>query len=101
MLVDDSSVRVEAAEGAPPRSIAPTWPIAEVLVLLVAVPLLTFPNRWSWFALALLPLVWLARLVWHRDLVPSVGSDWPLVGLLVMTSVSLIPSVDLQLSLPK
>src|SRR5207249_2029844 len=73
----------------------------EALALVVALPLLTFPSRLSVVALILLPMVWLLRLILRRRDIPSGPSDWPLAGLLLMTSVSLYASVDLQLSLPK
>jgi putative inorganic carbon (hco3(-)) transporter len=76
------------------------WPFIEGGALLVALPLLTFPNRFSVVALTVLPFVWLARLIGQAHRVRAYRSDWPLAGLLLMTSVSLFASLDLKLSLP-
>ncbi|MBI2939600.1 MAG: O-antigen ligase family protein [Chloroflexi bacterium] len=73
----------------------------ELVVCVGAAPLLIFPGRYSPLALALLPLVWLTRLIVRRRALRRTPADWPLLGLLLMTSVSLYPSVDLTLSRPK
>ncbi len=73
----------------------------EILVLIVSAPLLVFPSSYSFVALLLLPAIWLARLVARRNTLRRTPADWPLVGLVLMTLVSLYPSVDLSASRPK
>jgi putative inorganic carbon (HCO3(-)) transporter len=75
--------------------------VIEIGAFLIAAPLLIIPNRFTIFALALLPFVWLARLIARQRTLRRSPADWPLLGLLVMTSVSLYPSIDLNLSRPK
>lgn len=74
---------------------------AEAVTFVGAAPLLMFPNRFSVAALALLPLVWLARLITRRRTLRRTAADWPLAGLLLMASVSVYPSIDLAASHPK
>lgn len=70
------------------------------LVLAVS-PLLLVPSRYSLAGLALLPLPWLCRLLTRGGLTVRTRMDIAIVGLLVMTAVSLYPSVSLYLSWPK
>lgn len=73
----------------------------ETVAFLVAAPLLILPNRYSPIALVLLPAVWLLRLVSRLFNGQALATDWPFLGLLLMTIVSLYPSVDLDVSRPK
>lgn len=75
--------------------------LIELLAVVGAAPLLMFPSRFSIVALLVLPAVWLARLLLPGLPNPSSASDWPFAGMLLMTSVSLYPSIDLSLSRPK
>ena len=79
---------------------ADRWLLAEVLAAFAAAPLLLFPRRISIVALALLPTMWLCRLIRRRDVVRG-SWEAPFAGLLLMAIVSLYPSVDLSLSRPK
>ena len=100
MNAEESAARAVSSEGTQRQPIASAWPVVEVSTLLMALPLLTFPHRLSVVALTVLPVVWLARLIGQGHRVRATRSDWPFVGLLLMTSVSLYPSVDLKRSLP-
>lgn len=75
--------------------------VLELLVVAIAAPLLMFPSRLSVIPLIVLPAVWLARLALPGLPNPASASDLPVAVLLLMTSVSLYPSVDLTLSRPK
>ena len=75
--------------------------LAELLVALIATPLLMFPGRYTVIALILVAVSWLARVVVGRRTLRHSPSDWPLLVLLLATLVSLYPSVDLSLSHPK
>jgi putative inorganic carbon (HCO3(-)) transporter len=100
MNTDELSVRKVSADGVYRLNLTSAWPLIESVSLLVALPLLTFPSRFSVVALTVLPFVWLARLVRQAHRVRIYRSDWPLAGLLLMTSVSLFASLDLKRSLP-
>src|SRR5436190_310745 len=76
-------------------------PFGELAVLIVSTPLLIYPSRFSPVALVLLPGAWLARLITRRRTLRRSIADWPLAGMLLMLSVSLVPSIDLTLSLPR
>ena len=75
--------------------------LCELGAAIVAAPLLIFPSRFSIIALLLLPAMWIARLVSRRDTLRRTDADLPLTLLLVSTSLSLLPSVDLSLSRSK
>ena len=75
-------------------------PLIELSAVAVSSPLLIFPNRFSPIALLLLPAIGLLRMVVGRGQRSS-WTDWPLIGLILMTSVSLYPSINLSLSQPK
>ena len=60
-----------------------------------------FPSRFSLLALILLPAVGFLRLAVWRVHQSASWADWPLIGLILMTSESLYPSIDLSLSRPK
>jgi O-antigen ligase len=76
-------------------------PLIELIAVALSAPLLMFPNRFSLLALVLLPAVGLLRLAIEGGGQARSRADWPLIGLILMTSVSLYPSIDLSLSRPK
>jgi len=71
----------------------------EVLLLILATPLLLFPGVWSALGVALILLTWVCRRVARGRFSVSTAMDLPIVLLLVMTVLSLAPSVALSLSL--
>ncbi len=73
----------------------------EVGALALATPLLIFPSRFSILGLLLVALCWELRVIAAPHTLVRAPTDWPLVGLLLMASISLYPSIDLRLSLPK
>ncbi|MEK7217087.1 MAG: hypothetical protein AAB289_16000, partial [Chloroflexota bacterium] len=76
-------------------------PLAELVGLVVAAPLLLFPNPYSIIALLLLPSLWLARILLRGRELRRSAADWPLLVLLLMTCVSLFVSADLGRSLTR
>jgi putative inorganic carbon (HCO3(-)) transporter len=88
---------VSAARPGVGRALA--W--AEAGAAIAAAPLLMFASPLSPVALVLLPLLWLARLLWLGAALRRTPADWPLAGLLLALPLSLYPSVDLALSRPK
>jgi O-antigen ligase len=70
-------------------------------ILLLAAPLFLFARPSLTPALALLPLLWLARWRACGHLVPRTALDWPILGLLVMALVSIQVTPDLPFSLGK
>ncbi len=60
-----------------------------------------FPNRYSPIGLATIPIFWLARLFGRGRLTVRTPMDIAILLLLVMSLVSLYPSVSLYLSWPK
>ena len=89
-----------------PLSLSPclSWIAShELWLLAAAAPFLFFPNhpnRWTPLAFALIPLTWLCRRMALGRFTIHTAMDVPIGILLVMTLVSLYPSVDLSLSLP-
>ena len=84
------------------------WPRAarwvsdhEIWLVLLIAPLMLFPRRWSWIAFVALGLLWLVRWKTTGRLTARTPLDWPILGILMMTLVSLYPSVDLTLSATK
>jgi putative inorganic carbon (hco3(-)) transporter len=75
--------------------------LVELGALVLATPLLLLPSRFSVLGLFLLGVCWLLRLVVAPGSLVRTPADWPMAGLLLMASVSLYPSIDLTLSLPK
>lgn len=73
----------------------------ELWLVLGLSPLLLFPNRYTLLGLILLPIPWICRLLAKGTLTVRTPMDIPIVGFLVMTVVSLYPSVSLYLSWPK
>ena len=71
----------------------------EFWITCLVVPLLLFPNRWTWVGLMALLLLWLARFLQTRQLICRTPLDLPILLLLLMVPVSLYVTVDLQLSL--
>ncbi len=83
------------------------WQIAgwvaerELWLLLIITPLLLFLNPLTPLGLALVPVPWFCR--WAVRGRPTVRTplDVPILGLLLMTIVSLYPAVDVSWSMPK
>lgn len=97
------AIRVRASSW-PPLQRAARWiALHELWLLAVAAPFLFFPNhpnRWTPLAFTLIPLTWLCRRMAFGRFTIRTPMDVPIGILLVMTLVSLYPSVDLSLSLP-
>lgn len=70
-------------------------------ILFLAAPLFLFARTSFTPALALLPLLWLARSRARGRFVPRTPVDWPILGLLTMTLLSMWATPDLPTSLPK
>ncbi|MDX9833422.1 MAG: O-antigen ligase family protein [Anaerolineae bacterium] len=73
----------------------------QVPILLLASPLFLFARPSLTPALVLLPLLWLARSRARGRFVPRTPVEWPILGLLVMTLLSMWATPDLPTSLPK
>lgn len=71
----------------------------EFWITCLIVPLLLFPNPWTWVGVAVLPLLWFMRWLHIRKVTRSTPLDLPILLLLLMIPVSLYASVDLELSL--
>jgi len=71
----------------------------ELLLLAAATPFLLFPGKWTPIGLALIAVAWACRWVATGHLSARTAMDVPIILLLIMTGVSLIPSVALDLSL--
>ncbi len=71
----------------------------ELLLLAAATPLLLFPGWWSPIGLTVITVTWACRWVAKGQVSARTAMDIPIILLLIMTGVSLIPSVDLDLSL--
>lgn len=71
----------------------------ELLWLAAATPFLLFPGKWAPIGLALIGVAWACRWVATGRLSARTAMDVPIILLLIMTGVSLIPSVALDLSL--
>jgi putative inorganic carbon (HCO3(-)) transporter len=77
------------------------WNWISLCLLLAATPLLLFPNGWGSFALVILPLIWIGNRIFSEHFVPRTPYDGVILCLLVMVFVSLYPSYDIAVSLPK
>jgi len=76
--------------------------MAEPLLVAAAVPMLLFPRSYLlWVGPGLLVLGWLVRGSATGRWLLGTPLDRPVIVILLMTFVSLYPSVDLTLSLPK
>jgi putative inorganic carbon (HCO3(-)) transporter len=73
----------------------------ELILLLLTSPLFLFFKPWMAPLLLLLPLLWLIRFYTRHHFVPRTPVDWPVLGLLFMTLVSLLVTPELQASLDK
>jgi hypothetical protein len=71
----------------------------EIVLLCLATPLLLFPGIWSLAGLAIIALTWGCRRVARGAFSARTAMDVPIVLLLVFSCISLLPSVDLALSL--
>lgn len=71
----------------------------ELLLLGLATPLLLFPGVWSPVGLTIIGVTWLIRLLARGRFSARTAMDVPIILMLIMLGVSLIPSVDLDLSL--
>jgi len=71
----------------------------EIVLLCLATPLLLFPGIWSLAGLAILGLTWGCRRVARGSFSSHTAMDVPILLLLVTSCISLVPSVDLALSL--
>lgn len=87
-----------------PRSItSPSWLAqAEPLLVALAAPLLLFPRGvLPWFGFGVLLLGWITRGVGTHRWFDRTPLDRPILAIFLMVFVSIYPSVDWQLSLPK
>jgi putative inorganic carbon (HCO3(-)) transporter len=71
----------------------------ELLLLALATPFLLFPGIWTPIGVTFIALAWACRWIASGRLSVRTAMDIPIILLLIMTGVSLIPSVDLDLSL--
>lgn len=71
----------------------------ELLLLVLATPFLLFPGIWTPIGVAFIAVAWACRWIASGRLSARTAMDIPIILLLIMTGVSLIPSVDLDLSL--
>ncbi len=71
----------------------------ELLLLAAATPLLLFPGVWTPVGVVLIAAAWACRWVATGRISARTAMDGPIILLLIMTGVSLIPSVNLDLSL--
>jgi putative inorganic carbon (HCO3(-)) transporter len=74
---------------------------AELLLMVLAAPLLLFPNRWTPLALILILLTWLGRRLALGRLTHRTPLDVPVLVLLIMTFVGYVVSADPALSRAK
>ncbi len=70
----------------------------ELWLLLVVTFLLVYPGLLTPLGLVLVPLPWLCRRLVRGHFTVRTGSEWPILGLLLMAVVGLCPSIDLQAS---
>jgi putative inorganic carbon (HCO3(-)) transporter len=71
----------------------------ELLLLAAATPFLLFPGVWTPIGVILITVAWACRWVSSGRPSARTAMDVPIILLLIMTGVSLIPSVNLDLSL--
>ncbi len=71
----------------------------ELLLLAAATPFLLFPSKWTPIGVALIAVAWACRWIATGHISARTAMDVPIILLLIMTGVSLIPSVALDLSL--
>jgi putative inorganic carbon (HCO3(-)) transporter len=78
-------------------------PVASAEPILVAViaPVLLFPGALTPVAVLVVPALWLARLCARGQLTARTPFDGAIAAILLMTTLSLLPSFDLRYSLPK
>ena len=77
------------------------WNWIGLFLLLAAAPLLLFPGGWRTLALLVLPLIWIGNRIFTGHFVPRTPYDGVIVCLLTMVLVSLYPTYDIAVSLPK
>jgi hypothetical protein len=77
------------------------WRWVSLGLLLIAAPLLLFPGGWRSMALLVLPLIWINNRTFTGHFVPRTPYDGVILCLLVMVLVSLYPTYDIAVSLPK
>ncbi len=73
----------------------------ELWLLLIITPLLLFLNPLTPLGLVLVPVPWFCRRAARGHLTVRTPLDAPILGLLLMTIVSLYPAVDISWSMPK
>jgi len=71
----------------------------ELILLGLATPFLLFPGIWTPIGLALIALAWACRWAATGRISAKTAMDVPIILMLIMLGVSLIPSLDLDLSL--
>jgi putative inorganic carbon (HCO3(-)) transporter len=71
----------------------------ELLLLAAATPFLLFPGAWTPIGVLLIAVAWVCRWIATGRISARTAMDVPIMLLLIMTGVSLIPSVDLDLSI--
>jgi len=74
---------------------------SEWVILLLAAPLLLFPNAWRTVAMLVVPVLWLARRLARGRFVDPTPLNAPLVLLMVGVLLSLYATFDMAYSLPK
>jgi putative inorganic carbon (HCO3(-)) transporter len=73
----------------------------DLAILLLASPLFLFPRPSLALTLLLLPLLWLSRRYSQGHFIPRTSADWPVLGLLIMTLVSVWVTPELLFSFRK
>ena len=71
----------------------------ELILLGLATPFLLFPGIWTPLGVALIAVAWACRWVATGRISARTAMDVPIILMLILVGVSLIPSVDLDLSL--
>jgi putative inorganic carbon (HCO3(-)) transporter len=77
------------------------WNWISLFLLLMAAPLLLFLGGWRSLTLLVLPVIWIGNRIATGHFVPRTPYDGAILCLLVMVLVSLYPTYDITVSLPK
>ena len=74
------------------------WNRISLISLVLAAPLLLFPEGWRFLALLVLPIIWIGNRIFTRHFVPRTPFDSVLLCLLVAVLISLFATYDLAVS---
>ncbi len=87
-----------AQQGGTIRWLASAVQRAELWWVLVALPFLLLPNRYSVWALAAIAVLWVLRFAATGHLTLRTPVDWPVLGMLLLLPVTLWATVDTGLT---